>query len=194
MTRLPTWAGRLAIAIALTFTFATGADAQERDWNRSTTWEGFFVVAGGGAAEFDQGGRADMDPAVGTGMRLMFPAGRYFAVGPTLGVRGMRIDDGDRFAVFDAGVAFRVQIPLLRHRGTQVTLLGTVPAGFSVAAADNPDADLGYHLGVLPGVRIAFDQWALLHELGWQRHHLFDDGRHYAMDQLAFHFGVARRF
>jgi len=186
--------------ILLTFLAAAllapaSASAQTHSWPvDDVLFEHYLTVRGGGSAHPEQGDDFPMDPAIGAGLRLAIPAGENLAFGPMLAASAVRFQgDGDRDGYFDFGGFGRFHHRVNTRGRVALDFMVTVPVGFTVANTD-PDAALGYHVAVLPGVRLSFEHWAIFHEVGWQRHHVFDDGRGLAIDQAAFHFGAAHRF
>ncbi|MEM1414751.1 MAG: hypothetical protein AAGH15_07615 [Myxococcota bacterium] len=186
---------RALTAAALLLVVAAPAEAQRRG-SRSAGGTFDVYAAFGAAGSIDGPGiEADLDTTIGFGVRFIATRGNAVAlIGPMFELLAWQAEGADdRSLIFDPGLFLGVGRRFQR-RSLGWELYGAFPLTFAYAN-DFPgrsDAGLGFSLGALLGNKLWIGKrLAVLFEVGWRHHMLFESGDRASFNQVGIHAGLA---
>ncbi len=187
---------RPLLALALVLLFFAPAEAQRRARAQAGGSFDVYGAFGAGGSIDGPGFDVDLDTTLGFGVRYIATQGNGQALlGPMLEVLAWQADapDADRRVILDPGLFLGIGQRFQRRRlGWEI--YGAFPITFAYAS-DFPGRDasgLGFSVGALLGNKLWIGRrLALLVEVGWRLHQLFDDGDGATFQQAGINAGVA---
>lgn len=155
----------------------------------------YFATGLGGQGTAEQDGFEgdfDLDPTIGVGLRFEIPVGDLFHLGPFAEFDSYKGDGADgRDIGLDAGLMLRLG-PTLQVGTMNLEVYGAIPVGFTAFLADANDSTLlGLNVGALGGAQLhVSSRVAVMLEVGWQMHRVYDDGASLTTNQAKLQVGA----